>query len=116
MQRLTENDLQPLVQQLRYHEAKWREIGTHLGFRQGELDVIQANPLLLSGAPKSWFSAMLIEWLQWAPRDSRGSTNFATLEDLKEALLRCIKDWDSYFAGHFCVMFEQSYLPKRMYG
>ena len=30
--------------------------------------------------------------------------------------LRCIKDWDSHFAGHFCVMFEQSYLPKRMYG
>ena len=29
---------------------------------------------------------MLAQWLQWAPGDSRGSTSFATLEDLKAAL------------------------------
>ena len=29
---------------------------------------------------------MLSQWLQWAPGDSRGSTSFATLEDLKTAL------------------------------
>ena len=29
---------------------------------------------------------MLAQWLEWAPGDSRGSTSFATLEDLKAAL------------------------------
>ena len=29
---------------------------------------------------------MLAQWLQWAPGDGRGSTSFATLEDLKAAL------------------------------
>ena len=30
------------------------------------------------------------------------------------SVLRCIKDWDSHFAGNLCVMFEVSYLPKCM--
>ena len=34
----------------------------------------------------SLFGAMLQDWLQWAPGDGRGSTCFATLEGLKEAL------------------------------
>ena len=37
-------------------------------------------------SPVSWLSAMLSQWLQWAPGDSQGSTSFATLEDLKAAL------------------------------
>ena len=28
---------------------------------------------------------MLVQWLQWAPGDGRGSTSFATLEALKAA-------------------------------
>ena len=34
----------------------------------------------------AWFGAMLENWLQWAPGDGRGSTSFATLEDLTDAL------------------------------
>ena len=34
----------------------------------------------------SWFAATLEDWLQRAPGDSRGSTSFATLEGLKDAL------------------------------
>ena len=75
-----------LFEQLQTHSAKWREIGLSLGFRPSELDEIQARPLLLSGAPKSFLSAMLADWLQWVPGDSLGSTSFATLEDLKAAL------------------------------
>ena len=75
-----------LFKRLQVHSAKWREIGLHLGFLHSELDEIQARPFLTSGAPKSWLSAMLEDWLQWEPEDSRGSKKFAMLEDLKVAL------------------------------
>ena len=83
---LTENHHSVLLKQLTKHAAAWREIGTHLGFSQGELDNIQGNALLLANSPTSWLSRMLAEWLQWAPGDSRGSTSLATLEALKTAL------------------------------
>ena len=86
-QNLTHKDLPSLLRQLKNHAAiKWREIGIHLGFLPGELDNIGARPNLSQGAPVSWFGAMLESWLQWAPGDCRGSTSFATLEDLKVAL------------------------------
>ena len=72
---LTESDLPDLS----VHACKWRDIGMYLGFQQTELDDIQARPFLLQDAPKSWLRAMLSEWLQWAPKDSRGSSSFATL-------------------------------------
>ena len=75
-----------LLTQLKEHAAEWRDIGTYLGFSQGELRNIQAAPLDLNGAPKSWLSAMLAEWLEWAPGDERGSKNYATLSGLKRAV------------------------------
>lgn len=84
--KLKENHLPSLLRQLKKHAAKWREIGTHLVFLPGELDNIEARPNLSAGAPVSWLGAMLTDWLQWAPDDNRGSTNFAVLEDLKHAL------------------------------
>ena len=84
--RLTGNHHASLLQQLTENASSWRGIGTYLGFRSGELDNIQGHPLLLSNAPRSWLSEMLAQWLQWAPGDSRGSTSFANLENLKTAL------------------------------
>ena len=81
-----EQDLKNLLEKLVKHSAKWREIGLYLGFLPSELDNIQARPLLLATAPNSWLDAILTEWLQWAPGDNRESTNFATLENLREAL------------------------------
>ena len=75
-----------LYEKLKEHSSKWKEVGTLLGFRPGELNNIEAKPLLLRGAPKSWLYEMLEEWLQWAPGDARGSTDFATLSGLREAL------------------------------
>ena len=83
---LSESDLPHLLGRLDEHASKWRDIGMHLGFRQTELDNIQAIPLLLTGAPKSFLRAMLSEWLQWAPNDGRGSSSFASLQALKDAL------------------------------
>jgi ankyrin len=74
-----------LFGQLDKYAAKWKNIGTFLGFEQNELDIIQAMPLLLSDAPKSWLSEMLKEWLQWAPGPG-GRREYAKLESLKKAL------------------------------
>ena len=84
---LRERDHINVYEKLQFHAARWRDIGTSLGFSQGELDNIQATPLLLSAAPKSWLSAMLAEWLQWAPGDGHGRTGFATVKSLSDALL-----------------------------
>ena len=86
MSRLNDTHHSILHKQLTKHAAAWRQIGTHLGFTQGELDNIQAIPSLYTGAPISWLSKMLVEWLQRAPGDSRESTSFATLDNLKAAL------------------------------
>ena len=75
-----------LLTQLTDNAAKWRDIGTHLGFRQGELDMIESKPSLQHGAPKSLLSAMLADWLEWAPGDQRGSDQVAMLGSLKRAV------------------------------
>ena len=87
IQALREEHHSVLLKQLREHSYGWSEIGTYLGFRSGELRNIEAKPLLLLDAPHSWLSAMLQEWLQWAPGDSRGSESVASLEKLKSAFL-----------------------------
>ena len=84
--KLSEDNHSVLYEKLAEHSSKWWEVGVHLGFRPSELDDINSRPLLLSNAPKSWCSVMLAEWLQWAPGDKRKSSNFATLEGLKDAL------------------------------
>ena len=83
---LSEQTHARLYQELASHSSTWKEIGTYLGFHQSELDEIQARPLLLNTAPKSWLSAMLAEWLQWEPGDERGSTKTASKEELRGAL------------------------------
>ena len=75
-----------LYEQLSLHAAKWREIGTHLGFRPGELDIIESKPSHYHGGPKSCLSAMLSEWLEWAPGDGRGSEEHSTLNRLRDAV------------------------------
>ena len=75
-----------LLEKLTKHASHWRTIGEGLRFAPYELDNIQARPLLMPGAPASWLSAMLAEWLQWAPGDSRRSRDFATFESLEFVL------------------------------
>ena len=83
---LTKSELPNLIYKLDVHAHKWKDIGLHLGFQENELDNIQARALLLQGSPQSWLRAMLSEWLQWAPKDSRGSSSFATVQALKCAV------------------------------
>ena len=75
-----------LLSQLSKHATKRRDIGSCLGFHQGELNKITSIPLYQSQAPKSWLSEMIAEWLEWAPGDKRGSKHYATLNSLKDAV------------------------------
>ena len=84
--KLTELHHPVLLQQLTKYASHWRTIGEGLRFTPYELDNIEAKPLLLQRAPTSWLSAVLTEWLQWTPGDSRGSKDFATFETLIFAL------------------------------
>ena len=79
-------DHKSLYGQLKVHASKWREIGTYLEFHQPELNDIQARPALFMEAPGSYLSAMLEGWLEWEAGDERGSTECATLENLKSAV------------------------------
>ena len=68
---------------------KWQDLGTELGFKNTELATIQANPaLFIQTPPKSYLRQMLSQWLQWGPRDARGSPDFANSLMLHKALLK----------------------------
>ena len=78
-----------MCQQLHEHSTRWKEIGNFLGFSQGELNNIEASPVLFMEGPQSLLAKILVNWFRWDPDDYRGSTSFATLETLKEALVMC---------------------------
>ena len=59
----------------------WRNLGLQLGFTTEELDKIENNKT------KDKLHALLLQWVHWYPRDSRGSTNFATYTGLQRALI-----------------------------
>ena len=84
--RLSSRNLPSLLQQLSEIVTRWRDIGSHLGFTEGELSTIQASPLLLSDGPRGWLREILSQWLERAPGDGQGITDFATLEGLKHSL------------------------------
>ena len=76
-----------LFRQLSKYADHWRAIGANLQFTQSELNKIgNATYLFKQRSSSDLLSTMLSQWLQWAPGDARGSTNFATLEALIDAL------------------------------
>ena len=87
--RFSDDDTSSIYKKLEDKAFKWRDIGAVLGFKEGELNNIQSDPMLLTQSPpKSYLREMLSQWLQWAPGDGRGSTSYATKESLHAALLR----------------------------
>ena len=81
---LTENDIPQLMEKLAPHAAKWSLLGIALGFKPSELDLIAAKPRLFYGAPTTYLTEMLYEWVQWSPETV--NTKYATITDLKLAL------------------------------
>jgi hypothetical protein len=84
--RITGNQFTRAYEILKKFPHKWREIGSGLGFTFSELEVIQSRPFLLATAPLSWLDAMLADWHQWTPTDSRGSRQYPTLRSLRTAV------------------------------
>ena len=83
---LLESHLPQLLSKLNNHASRWRDIGMHLGFYQGELNNIQGNVTLITNSPNSWLTEMLTQWLQWAPGDGRKSSSVASVDSLTLAL------------------------------
>ena len=72
-----------LFRQLSKHSSKWK---IYLGFLPEELDIIGAKSHLYHEGPKGFIYEMLSEWLEWAPGDQRGSTQYATLAAINKAI------------------------------
>ena len=83
---ISESHLPQLLSKLNNHASRWRDIGMHLGFLQGELNNIQGNVTLITNSPNSWLTEMLTQWLQWAPGDGRKSSSVASVDSLTLAL------------------------------
>ena len=86
IERIDKCQLSVLISQLTEQSAEWKEIGTYLGFHEGELANIAGTPNLIIEGPKGCLRTMLSKWLEWAPGDHRKSTQYATLEALKTAV------------------------------
>ena len=81
---LRDCNLSDIIRQLREHSSGWKKIGCELGFHEGELNNIEAS--LNNRTAEDSLRTMLSMWLQWAPGDGRGSTEYATLRALKRAV------------------------------
>ena len=84
--KLGDEDLTWMCETLGSYSDKWRDIAQGLCFTDQELHNIEGTSLLLSGAPFSYLRAMLSSWLQRAPGDVRGSTDYATRDALRRAV------------------------------
>jgi hypothetical protein len=85
---LSQDEVNLVFTHLAQYASRWRAIGTGLRFTQYELDNIENMPSLFFTAPGSMLHKMLSDWLQWAPGDNRGSTNYATVDSLIIALVK----------------------------
>ena len=75
-----------LCNQLRPQASRWEDIAKGLGFLPGEIANIKADGSRLMSAPGSYMDAVLDTWMNWGPRDERGTTDVATLEQLQRVL------------------------------
>ena len=109
------NHLDALYETLRRNDKEetcrshWRDVGSQLGFSTQELEDVHKRDLLnfrsirrpmQHGTEIFWKSSsyisesskcmiqMLKRWLQWYPKDSRGSTSFPRYQSLKKAVTK----------------------------
>ena len=75
------------------YSHKWRMIGQGLGFTANELELIEATPTLLVGAPRTYLMAMLSSWQQWAPGDHRAAPVMLLWTHSGQQWIKL--DWDS---------------------
>ena len=78
---LTEADLRTLVNLLDEVADRWHDLCLQLGVPNSTLRSIEARPLLLTGAPKTWLREGLSTWLE-----SGASQQSCTISALCDAL------------------------------
>ena len=71
---LTEKDLKNILIAVKDIASKWYDIGIYLEFSDGELKVIQHNPLLLPEGVNGFLREMLSQWLKLAPPNHKWPT------------------------------------------
>ena len=74
------------MEQLDPCKAAWEKIAESLGFKEFEIAGIKADLTKVMGGPEACLREVITKWLQWAPGDARGSSDYATLEALKSAV------------------------------
>ena len=65
-------------------KSQWEHIAQQLGFKAYEIKNIASSLVRIQDG--YFITDVISAWLQWAPGDTRGSKDFATLEALQEAL------------------------------
>ena len=81
---LTSHNYSQLILQLMPAKNDWNPIALALEFQPHGIENIQRDPVrLLDG---NHIFDVIAFWLRWAPKDGRGSKDFATLEVLQAAL------------------------------
>ena len=73
------DDLAFLMNHLQPMASHWKAFGLQLGLLPGELDNIEATPLLMSGGPPAFLQEVLKRWMNRAPP-------FPTLSKLCDSL------------------------------
>ena len=86
--KLSDSHIPTLLCKLKKCSTDWRTIGTHLGFKSGELDSIWARSIQNLEGVEGSFRIILEWWMEWIPGDHRGSVQAATLEALRDAVCR----------------------------
>jgi hypothetical protein len=82
--RLKATDYGCLCKKLHSCAAEWQCIAQSLRFTFSEISTIEANPRNVR--PTSFINNVVGLWLEWAPGDARGSKDYATLEQLQNAV------------------------------
>ncbi len=77
-----------LVEQLVPCASGWIGIAGSLDFKAHEIAGIQANVMIMIGAPLACLREVLTLWMRWAPGDARETKDVATLEALKAAVTK----------------------------
>ena len=62
---VTDKQVAALLELIHTHSSKWDVIGAMLGFAPSEIQKIRSTPLLLAGAPTTYLTELLNQWVQW---------------------------------------------------
>jgi aminoglycoside phosphotransferase len=82
--RLKGTDYGCLCEKLHSCAAKWKQIAQSLRFTCSEILNIETCPRNME--LNSYIDNVVGVWLEWAPGDARGSEDYATLEQLQNAV------------------------------